>query len=540
MRRAQRLLDAVLATGGPATAPEETTIAPARLSISPRPGLLRVSPTVLATIDATVGAQPAETGCVLGADPDGVIRHARFDHSAQMTRATYAPDIAMVNDERRHLERRGARFCGFAHSHPGELGVPSQGDRLYAQQLLARAKVGQLALPIVLPRGPERPAAEIVWYVARPGEGDLAEILPGRVEVDRRERGAEQFTRLAGAYDPVWLRRCRIVAIGCGGARQAIEDLARCGVGQFVLVDPDVVEEANLATQAVFRDEIGRPKALACADSLLRINPDAQVVAVQGRVEDLPREQVQALTREPWAGLRGPVRTLLGLWTDDFLANAYGHALALEAGLPAVWASLHRGAMSGEVGLVYPGLTRVCMRCAVPGRYAHYLAGGSNDAGSQGAPLWATARLNALKAAVVLAALHHLDPDEVPHPGTHERYQQTRLARRIAERPLAVMRLHPELASRGGLSMHQAAFAGAARADRLLFDETIWRETSPRAGCPDCGGEGDLARARGGLDAATGARRDPSAREPLGLRRARRLGRALRSTRTGGTFRTET
>src|SRR6266516_4824459 len=68
------------------------------------------------------------------------------------------------------------------------------------------------------------------------------------------------FKRVATAYDLFRLKRSRVISTGCGGARSFLEDMARCGVGEFVLIDPDVVEEPNIATQHVYLEEIGRPK----------------------------------------------------------------------------------------------------------------------------------------------------------------------------------------------------------------------------------------------------------------------------------------
>ncbi len=55
------------------------------------------------------------------------------------------------------------------------------------------------------------------------------------------------FKRVTTAYDLERMRRSRIVGAGCGGARQYYEDMARAGVGQFVITDPDVAEESNIS-----------------------------------------------------------------------------------------------------------------------------------------------------------------------------------------------------------------------------------------------------------------------------------------------------
>jgi proteasome lid subunit RPN8/RPN11 len=459
-----------------------------RLATRDAKGRLLVEATILDQIAATIGFQAAETGGFVGLT-DGVIDHFRFDATAINSGATYEPDIAAANDDRRFLAANGSTFAGFAHSHPGSLGHPSLLDRVYAQRLWAKVRCDELVLPIVLPARQGRPA-RINFFVARPGLGGVADVDPVRVEVVRPSP-LDQFERVRGAYDPEWLRRCRLVAIGAGGARHALEDLVRVGLGQLVLIDPDTVGPENLSTQGVFTSEIGRPKVLACADALKRINPAVTVIPIQKRVQDIPREQLGRLLTEPWPQAGPPARVLVGGWTDSIPADAYGHRAALAWKVPFVQAALHRGGASGEVILVYPGLTRGCVRCATASRYDHYLSGGANDATSAGAPYWATPRLNALKVCVTLAAFHAVMPGELEHV-SEERITQTALLKTMAARQLALLRLNPDASNVSGVTIHERLLAGCSEPESFFFDETVWRTIEPREGCPDCGGTGDL------------------------------------------------
>ena len=459
-------------------------------------GRLRVSPGVAAGLGATVGSLPAETGAVLGLTGD-VINRYFFDERASRTRATYAPDIDFVNAERRAMLTSGTLLCGFAHSHPRDFWCPSEPDREYAERLLQKVRVQELVIPIVQPASGSG-APVLHWFYARVNDQGYAEVH--RVEADIVTAPLPgQFARVAGAYDVEWLKRCRVIAVGCGGAREAIEDLARIGVEQFVLIDPQDVAPENLGTQSVQRNEIGRPKVLACSDAIARINPDAAIVTIQRRIQEIPPRQLAVLLTGGWLGLGAPAASLVGAWSDSPSANAYAHRAGLNAGLPVVQAVLHRAAASGEIALAFPGRTRGCVRCATESRYAHYLQSGANDATSAGAPLWATTRLNALKLCVVVAALHAADAGE-PDTVSPERAAQTRLLEQIAQRPLALLRLAPDASVVSGLRTHEAVFAGASRPDRILFDETVWREVEPRPGCADCGGTGDLRAAIARID----------------------------------------
>src|SRR5262249_29734903 len=92
------------------------------------------------------------------------------------------------------------------------------------------------------------------------------------------------------------LASSRILLIGCGALGTVIaEQLARGGVGFLRTCDRDIVELTNLQRQTLFDESDateGRPKALAAADRLRRVNStitiDPQVVDVHsGNLESL-------------------------------------------------------------------------------------------------------------------------------------------------------------------------------------------------------------------------------------------------------------
>ncbi|MEW6652465.1 MAG: sulfur carrier protein ThiS adenylyltransferase ThiF [Bacteroidota bacterium] len=61
---------------------------------------------------------------------------------------------------------------------------------------------------------------------------------------------------------------------GCGGlGSNCAAALTRVGIGKLVIADFDVIEESNLNRQYFFYDQIGKYKASALKENLLRINP---------------------------------------------------------------------------------------------------------------------------------------------------------------------------------------------------------------------------------------------------------------------------
>lgn len=77
----------------------------------------------------------------------------------------------------------------------------------------------------------------------------------------------------------------RVGIIGLGGlGSNAAAMLVRTGVRRFVLADFDVVDTSNLNRQLYFREDIGRAKTDALADTLRRIEPDLELELIASRV----------------------------------------------------------------------------------------------------------------------------------------------------------------------------------------------------------------------------------------------------------------
>lgn len=76
------------------------------------------------------------------------------------------------------------------------------------------------------------------------------------------------------------LFRSRVAVVGCGGlGGYVIEQLARLGVGELIVVDPDVFEEHNLNRQLLSSpDNLGKSKVAAAVARVAAINPAVTVI----------------------------------------------------------------------------------------------------------------------------------------------------------------------------------------------------------------------------------------------------------------------
>lgn len=509
---------------------------------------LRMSRDVLIAIQDTIGSRPAEHGGMLGGTyKDGIITEYYFDQTASRSGATYSPDTDSVNRLlREEWNPQNIRLLGFVHSHPPGFRQLSSGDLLYAERILAsNTELEALLLPLVMSE-PDTGKFEILPFaVIRKPEGFLVEQRRLMVVDDaetnaasREKRDVETaaallksspvesksekprrfvaetqcgtlsyrleaplglnlaytiatFERVRGAYDLERLANCRIIYVGCGGAVSYAEDLARAGVGEHVLIDPDIVSESNLATQQVYRRDLGRAKVDCIAERISDINPNAAIIAFPHSLDDLSDEEFQLLCLSPTQFRPAPATILLCGLTDSFPAQARVNRLALKFGLPSLCAQVYQEGRGAEITFTYPGLTAACHRCVLRSRYEAYLNNGfQNNVTSDGTPICATTRLNALKAFIALALLHH--------GTTHPRWGG--LLQRIGNRNLIQIRMDPQ----APLPIFSRVFSGADQ-ERILFDEAVWLPQladSPATGfspCPDCGGSGNLAARFGSI-----------------------------------------
>ncbi len=103
------------------------------------------------------------------------------------------------------------------------------------------------------------------------------QIMLPEVDIDGQER----------------LLAARVLILGLGGLGSPVAVyLAAAGVGQLVLADFDRVDLSNLQRQIVHRHaDIGRAKVESARDGLLAINPEIEVIALNGVLEGEALEQ---------------------------------------------------------------------------------------------------------------------------------------------------------------------------------------------------------------------------------------------------------
>lgn len=92
------------------------------------------------------------------------------------------------------------------------------------------------------------------------------------------------------------LRSKKVLVVGCGGlGGHIIEQLARLGIGHITAIDGDVFDESNLNRQLLSNTQnLGQPKANVAREHVAKVNPDVQVTAIHGFLDESNAEEIIA------------------------------------------------------------------------------------------------------------------------------------------------------------------------------------------------------------------------------------------------------
>lgn len=89
----------------------------------------------------------------------------------------------------------------------------------------------------------------------------------------------QRITLLLGKNAIDKLQKSTVMVVGCGAVGSfAVEALARSGIGHFILIDFDNIEESNINRQLFALDStMGKPKVDAAKQRIYDINPNIKV-----------------------------------------------------------------------------------------------------------------------------------------------------------------------------------------------------------------------------------------------------------------------
>ena len=435
----------------------------------------------------TLGTRRPEWGGILGSS-DGIhIDHYYFDETAKRSSGTYTMDTKALNRVIHQWNDNGVNLIGIIHSLPQGVTQPSMGDMETAKHIIESINVrGEFFTPIVQVSPELNGNIEIYPYtfkqvvkmydqpfsIEEAVEDEVSEI----VELDNK--APRRFARITSIFPHNLMFKKKIIVVGCGGAIDFVEALARCGAGHFVLVDGDTVEDTNIATQGTYISEIGKTKTSVVRDRIHNINPLAKVVCVNKYLDD-------TISDAEFSYLTGIIKsnaedTLLCGCTDSDIAQIRCELLSLKFGIPYLAAQVYAGGKGNEVIFTYPGLTTSCPMCMLGSRYKKVFSNPDSLPGtSEGTAVWVTNYLNVVKSYLALCILCYNEKD-TPYYHTLDDY---------ADRNYFMSKCDDDLQAPAIDPINKLALQEEDLSFPLV---TVAIGQTPEENCPVCGGSGKL------------------------------------------------
>ncbi len=104
--------------------------------------------------------------------------------------------------------------------------------------------------------------------------------------MDTQNTNTNRFSRQRDIVPAERINNCRATVIGVGAiGRQTALQLAAIGIPQLQLIDFDIVEESNIASQGYFEADLNKPKAQATGELCLKINSALELKLMNQRFQ---------------------------------------------------------------------------------------------------------------------------------------------------------------------------------------------------------------------------------------------------------------
>ncbi len=166
----------------------------------------------------------------------------------------------------------------------------------------------------------------------------------------------ERYSRqiiLFGEEGQEKLKSATVLVAGAGGLGSAVlYYLVAAGIGKLIVIDDGLVELSNLQRQILYTvDDIGKPKVLAAAEKLRKLNPHVEIIPVNKRItKELLEEYIEDVDIVVDA-------------LDNWEARAVLDSVCYKNNIPYVHSGVE--GFYGQITFIIPGKTP-CLRCIFP------------------------------------------------------------------------------------------------------------------------------------------------------------------------------
>lgn len=154
------------------------------------------------------------------------------------------------------------------------------------------------------------------------------------------------LSRNVGILESDVMLKTGAMLVGCGsvGSLVALE-LAKAGVGRFLLIDNDILGYHNLCRHQCGIPDIGKYKTEAVKERILQINPYAKVVTCNSTVQEVPLNVFDEFCDKDTIVIGG---------ADNREGDLYANRIAKEIGMPLMSIGCWERAFAGEIFYCLP------------------------------------------------------------------------------------------------------------------------------------------------------------------------------------------
>lgn len=154
------------------------------------------------------------------------------------------------------------------------------------------------------------------------------------------------FSRNVGILESTVMLQKKAVFVGCGsvGSLVAVE-LAKAGVGNFMLIDNDVFGYHNICRHQCGIYDVGHFKTDALADRIFQINPYATVMKKNCMIQEIDRGEMEDFCNEDTIIIGG---------ADNREGDLYASDFALDNKMPFISIGCWERAFAGEIFYCLP------------------------------------------------------------------------------------------------------------------------------------------------------------------------------------------
>ena len=166
------------------------------------------------------------------------------------------------------------------------------------------------------------------------------------------------FSRNKGILETDVMKNKYVVILGCGSVGSLVAmELARAGVENFFLTDPDIVEYHNVCRHHCGIEDVGDLKINALSRKLRNINPNVNILKFEGQVQNAPKDLLDEFCI-------GNNVVFVGC-ADNRAADVYSNRISIYYDASFVSIGFWERAYAGEIFYHIPNQGMPCYECAL-------------------------------------------------------------------------------------------------------------------------------------------------------------------------------